>query len=379
MSDTRAEVVLSGAELEATMAFFTELGFRLVMIAPADAPMVAVMEGHGLTIRCGGTAGPDTGAAVLRLPLEAVPAEGLSTEGLSTEGQSVGGLSVGGSLVERRLVAPNGTIIELVSSDPALVLPPLVPSFTIDRAEGAEWHPGRAGMGYRDLIADRQGGRFIASHISIPNGGPVPDYVHHHHIRFQMIFCRRGWAKLVYQDQGEPFLLNAGNCVIQPPHIRHQVLETSDAFEVVEVGTPAVHETRVDHQMTLPNTDGPVDTVFGGQHFVHHQRQGASWTPWRFDGLVAREFGFDAATDGLAEARVVRPDPDSEGGGGSFAHDGEFVFWFMVDGKAGLERSGEHHQLGPGDAVTLPAGEAFKLHDLSSDFELLEVTLPATA
>jgi hypothetical protein len=41
----------------------------------------------------------------------------------------------------------------------------------------------RAGMQYRDLIPGRLGGRFIASHIRIPDGGDVPDYVHYHRIR----------------------------------------------------------------------------------------------------------------------------------------------------------------------------------------------------
>ena len=37
------------------------------------------------------------------------------------------------------------------------------------------WGVGRAGMRYRDLIPDRLGGAFIASHIRILEGGPVPD------------------------------------------------------------------------------------------------------------------------------------------------------------------------------------------------------------
>jgi hypothetical protein len=48
-------------------------------------------------------------------------------------------------------------------------------------------------MQYRDLLPSRLGGRYIASHIRIPDGGPVPDYVHYHRVRFQMIFCKAGW------------------------------------------------------------------------------------------------------------------------------------------------------------------------------------------
>ena len=62
-------------------------------------------------------------------------------------------------------------------------------------------------MQYRDLLPQHQGGSFIASHIVIPNGGPVPDWVHHHGVRFQTIFCVRGWVRVVYEDQGPPFVL----------------------------------------------------------------------------------------------------------------------------------------------------------------------------
>ena len=59
-------------------------------------------------------------------------------------------------------------------------------------ATAGAWHAGRAGMAYRDLIPDRRQGRVIASHIRIPAGGPVPDYVHYHQVAFQIIFCVRG-------------------------------------------------------------------------------------------------------------------------------------------------------------------------------------------
>ena len=102
---------------------------------------------------------------------------------------------------------PNGTRIEIAAAPPPLVLPPLQASFVLSRiGDDAQWTTGRAGMRYRDLIPDRQGGRFIASHIQIPNGGSVPDYVHFHNIHFQMIYCYKGWVRLVYEDQGPAFV-----------------------------------------------------------------------------------------------------------------------------------------------------------------------------
>ena len=51
----------------------------------------------------------------------------------------------------------------------------------------------------------------------LPMRVPVDDMVHYHTVGFQLIFCHRGWVRLVYEDQGPPFVLGAGDCVIQPP------------------------------------------------------------------------------------------------------------------------------------------------------------------
>ena len=146
-------------------------------------------------------------------------------------------------------------------------------------------------MRYRDLIPNRLGGRFIASHICIPEGGEVPDYVHFHKIRFQMIYCISGWAKLVYEDQGEPFVMKAGDCVLQPPEIRHRVLECSAKLEVLEIGCPAVHETFADHQLKLPNESVAPERIFGGQRFVHHIAEKEVWESSTFEGFEESDTG----------------------------------------------------------------------------------------
>jgi len=174
-------------------------------------------------------------------------------------------------------------------------------------AHDGVWQTGRAGMEYRDLLPSRRGGAVIASHIRIRNGGLVPDYVHYHEVEFQMIYCKSGWVKVVYEDQGDPFILQAGDCVLQPPTIRHRVLECSDGLEVVEVGCPAEHRTLVDHELELPNSTCNPNRLFAGQRFVRHQVAQALWEPWTVDGFESRDLGMAAATQGLADARVVRP------------------------------------------------------------------------
>jgi len=363
------QVVLPGAPLDQTINFFTtRLGFRVDAIFPADAPSVAVLSGHGLTVRLqpsDGQASPGTLRLVSNDPL------------VLGDGAHV-------------IVAPNGTRIELVDADTPLIVPPVAQDLVVCKAsDDSGWGVGRAGMQYRDIIPGRQGGRFIGSHIRIPGSGPVPDYVHYHRVRFQMIYCRTGWVRLVYEDQGEPFVLRAGDCVLQPPGIRHRVLDSGDDLEVIEIGCPAEHETLADHDIALPTGRSMPGRDFGGQRFVHHDASTAVWHPWRMVGFEHRDTGIGAATDGLAGARVARP----VGGRASFdapidapfvSHDAEFVFLFVLSGSVTFEHTADEvprlaagrHELVAGDTVVVPAGLAHRLTDCSPDLELLDVTLP---
>ena len=348
-----AQSVLPCADLDATLAFFVDrLGFRVEAISPADDPEVAVIAGHGLRLRLvrGGTVAPGS----IRLLCD-------------EPGAVAGGATT--------LISPDGTRVELVAADPPLVVPPLVERFVLTRAREAAWHAGRAGMRYRDLLPDRLGGRFVASQIAIPEGGPVPDYVHFHAIRFQMIYCRAGWVRVVYEDQGPAFTMEEGDCVLQPPRIRHRVLEASPGLEVIEIGCPARHDTFADPALALPTQALRPGRDFGGQRFVRHEAARASWGPWRVAGFVCRDTGIAAATDGLAGARVVRP--AGAPAPGLFVHDGELAFLFVLAGGATLRVGADSHRLESGDAVAIPAGLAHALADCAADLELLDVTLPA--
>ena len=247
-------------------------------------------------------------------------------------------------------------------------LPGFRPEFVMTHA-GNEAGEGRAGMQYRDLIPGRLGGRYIASHISIAEGGPVADWVHYHRIAFQLICVRRGWVRVVYEDQGSPFVMATGDMVLQPPGIRHRVLESAPGLEVVEVTCPAMHETFADHELALPNSRAEAAKSYGGQHFVHHVAAATPWTSWH--GAEAQATGVGEATGGLAEARIVR-----RGVSPVIAvppHDGELVFGFLLEGSARLEH-GESHPLGPADSFVIPPGEAWRMTELSPDFRLLHLT-----
>ena len=353
-----AQIVLPCADLAATLAFFTgRLGFKVNLIMPADAPSLAVVSAHGLTLRLEAKPAAKPAPITLRLlcDLASLPAG-----------------------TPRSLAAPGGTRIELVDAHSTIEIPEGSNDFVLTRMT-EEWGVGRAGMQYRDLIPSRLGGRFIASHIRIPDGGPVPDYVHFHKIRFQMIFCKTGWARLVYEDQGEPFLLQAGDCVLQPPEIRHRVLEASAGLEVIEIGCPAVHETFADQVMALPTGRVLPERDFGGQRFVRHVAKDAAWQPWqtlgRNQGFEARDIGIAAATNGLAGVRVVRA--KNRAAAPQRGHGGEFNFLFVLAGELTLNHgSFGHHQLQAGDSCVLPAGAPYSL-SAEAGLEMLEVTLPA--
>jgi quercetin dioxygenase-like cupin family protein len=187
-------------------------------------------------------------------------------------------------------------------------------------------------------------------------------------------------VRLVYEDQGPPFLLKAGDCVIQPPQIRHRVLEASEDLQVVEIGVPAEHVTTVDHEMELPTPFLRPDRDFGGQTFCRSELAKAVWAPWRLPGFEARETGIGVATAGVASVQVARPVGRAQGQVISqvTSHTADILFAFVLSGSMTLRGEGQGaHALSEGDAYVIPPLLKTALTDCSADLELLEVSLPA--
>ena len=362
----QAELLLPSRELNADLAFFRErLGFRLDSIFPADDPALAALSGHGIRIRL------ERGAAhapgVIRLHCEDPDALGNGA---------------------RELRAPNGTRIELRDLHHRLERPPTRHALVVQRrgADGGAWGVGRAGMHYRDLIPGRLGGAIIASHIRIPEAGPVPDDVHYHIAAFQLIYCYRGWVDLVYEDQGPPFRLEAGDCLIQPPRIRHRVLESSAGLEVIEIAVPAEHLTALDHALALPTGRLRPDRDFGGQRFCRHTARDAVWEAGRLPGFSACDTGIATATGGVANAQVARRTKGAAAGGQT-SHDADILFTFVLEGGMTLRAREEEARdpcadereacaLWAGDAFVVPPGLRTAYERCTDDLELLEVSLP---
>lgn len=352
MTETRAEVLLPTTDLRQDLPFFTRtLGMRMDMIYPADNPVVAVFSGHGLRVRL------DQGAKAAPGHLR------ILTEAPDT---------VAGG--ERRLTAPGGTTVEIDELNPPLVLPPTEHAFVVRRlADQAPWVIGRAGMAYRDLVPSRLGGAIIASHIRVPDG-KVPDMVHFHKVGFQLIFCVNGWVDVLYEDQGGLRRIHAGDCFIQPPRIRHRVVEAGDDIEVVEIGVPAEHITEIDHDMDLPTPDYRPDREWDGQRFVHNLAKDATWQDFRLPGYICRDTTIALNTRGVAGVQVVRR---GEGVPVPARHDADILFGFVMGGEMTLHGEGKDpFRLARGDAFVIPPGMVTTWADPTADFELLEVSLP---
>jgi quercetin dioxygenase-like cupin family protein len=352
MTETRAEIRLPTQELRDDLPFFTKtLKMRLDSIYPADDPEVAVFSGHGLRLRV--QKGASEAPGMIRILTD-------DPDGFA-----------GGA---RHLTAPNGTKVEIDDLNPPLILPATEHAFVVRRlADQAPWVIGRAGMHYRDLVPSRLGGAIIASHIRIPDGGPVPDMVHFHKVGFQLIFCIKGWVDVVYEDQGDAIRLQAGDCFIQPPEIRHRVLHASDGIEVIEIGVPAEHITEIDHVMTLPTTHLRPDREWQGQRFVHNTGTKGQFAPFRIPGFVARDTTINTNTKGVASVMVARPD----GPAPWTQHQGDILFTFVMAGAMTLQGQGKDpYRLSPGDAFVIPPGMATCYSEPTADLELLEVSLP---
>jgi hypothetical protein len=97
---------------------------------------------------------------------------------------------------------------------------------------------------YRDLgIAAATGGLCQAHVIRLLS--PCTDEVrqrHAHEPELQLIYVLRGWIKNEFEGEGIQ-MMSAGSCWLQPPGIKHTVLDYSADAELLEIIVPADFKT----------------------------------------------------------------------------------------------------------------------------------------
>ena len=120
--------------------------------------------------------------------------------------------------------------------------------FSVSFAKDAVYKAGlRNFMEYRDLGIDKATHGQFRAHVVRIKKDTAHDTLHttglHRHLcDFQMFYVLKGWIKFVYEGRGE-FLFHPGDCVLQPAGIVHNELDCSDDLEILEIYSPAVHET----------------------------------------------------------------------------------------------------------------------------------------
>jgi mannose-6-phosphate isomerase-like protein (cupin superfamily) len=98
---------------------------------------------------------------------------------------------------------------------------------------------------YRDLGIAAATGGLARAHVirMVPPCDPaVVSKRHYHDVEFQMIYVLKGWIKGEYDGEGE-VTMREGSCWLQPPRIKHTVLDYSHDCELLEIILPADFDT----------------------------------------------------------------------------------------------------------------------------------------
>jgi quercetin dioxygenase-like cupin family protein len=130
--------------------------------------------------------------------------------------------------------------------------PPKVPwgpqKFSVSHLKDAVFKAGlRSYAEYRDLGMEKATGGAVQAHVIRLVGKCDPKVVsipHYHGVQFQMLYFLKGWMVGEYEGHGR-VKMTAGSAWLQPPGIRHTVIDYSPDCEMVEIILPAKFDTVV--------------------------------------------------------------------------------------------------------------------------------------
>ena len=119
-------------------------------------------------------------------------------------------------------------------------------SFVVSHHREEDFEAGlRRYAKYRDLGINKATNGMVRAHVIRFVPPCRPEEVskrHFHDVDFQMVYVLKGWMKTEFEGQGA-MVMQAGSSWIQPPRIKHVVLDYSDDCEVLEIILPADFET----------------------------------------------------------------------------------------------------------------------------------------
>jgi quercetin dioxygenase-like cupin family protein len=117
--------------------------------------------------------------------------------------------------------------------------------FNVSHAATSKFKEGlRSYAKYRDLGMSKATGGLLQAHVikMVPPCKPeIVSRRHFHDVEVQMIYVLKGWIRSEFEGKEHTF--RQGSAWLQPPRIRHTVLDYSEDCEMLEIILPAEFET----------------------------------------------------------------------------------------------------------------------------------------
>src|SRR6202008_517960 len=118
--------------------------------------------------------------------------------------------------------------------------------FTVSHRSETDFAEGlRRYAKYRDLGISAATNGLVQAHVGqfVPPCRPEEvSKLHYHDVEFQMVYVLKGSIKTELEGQGA-ITMREGSCWIQPPRVKHKVLDYSDDCQVLDIVLPADFKT----------------------------------------------------------------------------------------------------------------------------------------
>jgi len=118
--------------------------------------------------------------------------------------------------------------------------------FTVSHRSESDFDGGlRRYAKYRDLGISAATNGLVQAHVIqfVPPCRPEEvSKLHYHDVEFQMVYVLKGSIRTELEGEG-PITMHEGSCWIQPPRVKHKVLDYSDDCQVLEIVLPADFKT----------------------------------------------------------------------------------------------------------------------------------------
>ncbi|MGE0734958.1 MAG: cupin domain-containing protein [Alphaproteobacteria bacterium] len=235
----------------------------------------------------------------------------------------------------------------------------------------------RAFLQYRDLgLKKASGGLMRAEHIRMVGTPDEKTGWHCHDLDFQFVFVLKGYVKFITED-GATITLRAGDGAHLPPFYRHDEIEFSSDFEVIEIVAPSDVRTIVGRDAALPvRPTRPNRVAKFAASYDKPEAYKVGDGPRKF--LAYRDVAATEATGRRVNINVVRNSKAGDSSTGWHYHSLACQFIYVLKGwsRVEIENEGEF-TIRAGESMTIPPKLKHDVTGFSADFTVLELNIPA--